>query len=267
MAEDGSDIDLQAYNDQAVVRLYLRSADLQPAEAALFARLRSDLPAMDVLDLGVGGGRTALHFAPAAQSYLGIDYSTAMIEACRKRMPDVRFEVGDARKMDFAPDESFDLVLFSYNGVDHLIESEREQFLSEARRALRPGGLLAFSSHNANYIPQIIDRNRFRIAGSLRDTLRSLKWAAVFRLSNPWIGFRPPPQAGRFRDGVHGFRSAGLYYIRPDLQIAALRRAGMTDITCTGNSESDVVPGDAAQIREWTYPWVYYFCRKPRAQA
>jgi SAM-dependent methyltransferase len=264
MRDGKIDIDRQTYNDKNFVRMYARDSKLQPAEAALLERLRADLPHLDMLDLGVGAGRTAFHFAPVARSYLGIDYSAAMIEECRRQMPNVRFEVGDARAMDFAADESFDLVLFSYNGVDHLTETERGQFLREAMRILRPGGLLAFSSHNANYIPKIIALNRFRIQRSLRETLRSLKWSAIFRLHNPWIGFRPPPQAGRFFDGLHGFKSAGVYYIRPDLQIAALRRAGITDICCVGNDESDIVSADPDLIRNWTYPWVYYFCRRPR---
>lgn len=267
MRDGKVDIDRQTYNDQDLVRVYASTTELQPAEAALFERLRADLPSLDVLDVGVGAGRTALHFAPAARSYLGIDYSAAMIEACRRRMPNVRFEVGDARVMDFAADRSFDLVLFSYNGVDHLTETEREQFLREALRILRPGGLLAFSSHNANYIPEIIAQKRFRFEWSLRETLRSLKWATIFRLHNPWIGFRPPPQAGRFFDGLHGFKSAGVYYIRPDLQIAALRRLGISEISCVGNDETNIVAGDPEQIRDWPYPWVYYFCRRPRDQA
>jgi SAM-dependent methyltransferase len=264
MREDKADIDRQAYSEQSVVALYSRSGDLQPAEAALLGRLRSALGDMDVLDIGVGAGRTALHLAPAARSYLGVDYAAAMIEACRRRLPGVRFEVGDARSMDFAQDNSFDLILFSYNGIDHLVDAQRDRFFREARRALRPGGFLIFSSHNANYIPEIIARNRFRIGSSLIETLRSFKWSTIFRLHNPWIGFRPPPAAGWFFDGVHGYRSAGMYYIRPDLQVAALRRHGMEEIACVGNSERDVVAADDPGIREWTYPWVYYSCRTPR---
>ena len=98
------DIDLQAYEEPTLVALYSRSVDLQLPEATLFERLLSKLGGMDVLDLGVGAGRTSLHFAPVAKSYLGVDYSQAMIEACSRRMPGVRFLLADARSMDFAAD-------------------------------------------------------------------------------------------------------------------------------------------------------------------
>jgi SAM-dependent methyltransferase len=249
-----------------VVGLYARSSELQLPEAALFERLKPDLAHMDVLDLGVGAGRTALHFAPASRSYLGVDYSTAMVEECRRRLPDARFLVGDARSMDFATDASFDLVLFSYNGVDHLTGPQRAQFFLEARRVLRPGGMLILSSHNTNFIPSIIDQHRFRLAGTLRDTLRSLKWAAIFQLRNPGIAFRRPMREGRLVDGVHGFKGGHIYYIRPDRQIAALRRLGMEQISCAPNTSRDFLPADDIRIRDLTSPWVYYVCRKPHGR-
>lgn len=265
MREGKDDVDRRAYGEASLVALYARSGELQPAEAALFGRLKPDLADMDVLDLGVGAGRTALHFAPASRSYLGVDYAAPMIEECRRRLPGVRFLVGDARSMDFAADTSFDLVLFSYNGVDHLTAAERAQFLLEARRILRPGGILVFSSHNANYIPVIIERYRFRLGPNVRESLRALKWAAVFQLRNCGLASRLPFEEGRMSDGVHSFKSAGVYYIRPDLQIAALRRLGMEEISCAANNSADFVPADDARVRQFDSPWVYYFCRKPRA--
>ena len=161
------------------------------------------------------------------------------------------------------PISSFDLVLFSYNGIDHLTGSERAQFLLEARQILRPGGFLIFSSHNANFVPSIIANHRFRMGGSLRDTLRSLKWAMIFQLRNRGLSLRSALQEGRVVDGTHGFKSAGLYYIRPDLQIDALRALGMEEIACAPNTVSEFLPPDDARIRHFTSPWVYYVCRKP----
>ena len=59
--------------------------------------------------------------------------------------------------LDFAADNSYDFVLFSYNGIDHLELPERERALSEMKRVLRPGGIMAFSSHNANFLPVVVD--------------------------------------------------------------------------------------------------------------
>src|SRR5215207_6485792 len=108
---------------------------------------------MDMLDLGVGAGRTAWFFAPRVKTYLGLDYARTMIDRCNQDLPAYKFVVGDACRLDFAADNSYDFVLFSYNGIDHLELPERERALSEMKRVLRPGGLMAFSSHNANYLP------------------------------------------------------------------------------------------------------------------
>jgi ubiquinone/menaquinone biosynthesis C-methylase UbiE len=39
---------------------------------------------MKMLDIGVGDGRTTMHFAQAAEEYWAIDYSQVMIAAYRK---------------------------------------------------------------------------------------------------------------------------------------------------------------------------------------
>jgi SAM-dependent methyltransferase len=259
------DVAQRVFERPDVVAHYARSCELQPPEAALFECLKPELAGMDVLDLGVGAGLTALHFAPASRSYLGVDYSPEMIEECRRRLPGVRFLVGDVRSMDFAADASFDLVLFSYNGVDHLTGPQRAQFFLDVRRTLRPRGMLILSSHNTNFIPAIIDQHRFRLAGTLRDSLRSLKWAAIFQLSNPGIAFRLQMQKGRLVDGMHGFKAGRIYYIRPDRQIAVLRQLGMEQISCAPNIGGDFLPAGDPRIRDLTSPWVYYVCRKPRA--
>ena len=223
------DIDLQAYEEPTLVALYSRSVDLQPPEATLFERLRSKLGSMDVLDLGVGAGRTSLHFAPVAKSYLGVDYSAAMIEACSRRMPGVRFLVGDARSMDFAANSSFDLVLFSYNGIDHLTGAERAQFLLEARQILRPGGFLIFSSHNSNFVPSIIAKTSLPHRGlaARHATLAEMGDDLPAAQSGPQPAIRSPGRPGRRR---HSRLQVGWPLLYPaglaDRRVARARHGG-----------------------------------------
>ncbi|HWO41630.1 MAG TPA: class I SAM-dependent methyltransferase [Candidatus Eisenbacteria bacterium] len=80
----------QVWRDPAVVAEYARAADLQPAERTVLALLEPALASMDMLDIGVGGGRTALHFAHRMRLYVGIDYSPEMIAACRARLAPAR---------------------------------------------------------------------------------------------------------------------------------------------------------------------------------
>ena len=40
-----------------------------------------------MLDIGVGTGRTTMHFAGLVKEYVGVDYSSALIQACPEKIP------------------------------------------------------------------------------------------------------------------------------------------------------------------------------------
>ncbi len=263
MKRQRGDRDRGTYEDLQIVSSYGRNRQLQPPEQTLLDELGPDLGRMEMLDLGVGAGRTAWHFAPLVKSYLGLDYARTMVERCQHDLPAYRFIVGDASDLHFAGDNSYDFVLFSYNGIDHLELPDRERALAEMKRVLRPGGIMAFSSHNANFLGTIVDRFRFRLHPSLRETARSLKWAMAFNLHNPTLRFRLPLSVGMVNDGLHSFKSSGICYIRPDLQVAALERLDMQDVRCAPNESADYSQGSDPVVATFASPWVYYRCRKP----
>jgi SAM-dependent methyltransferase len=149
-----------------------------PAEDYLLAK---HIPGgLDILDVGVGAGRTTAFLAPQAGRYLGIDYSTAMIEACRRRFPAFEFRVADAADLSFLPDGGFDIAFFSFNGIDYLpTDAGRASCLRELRRVTRPGGRIIISSHNARVLalyPQLAGATLLRKAWRL---------ARSFALSGP----------------------------------------------------------------------------------
>lgn len=257
------DRDRGTYEDPQIISSYGRDRRLQPPEQAILDELGAGLGGVDMLDLGVGAGRTSWFFAPRVKSYLGLDYAPAMIERCKQDLPTYEFMVGDACRLDFAADDSYDFVLFSYNGIDHVELADRERALIEIKRVLRPGGVMAFSSHNANFLPVVIDNYRFRLHASARETARSIKWAMAFNLHNPTLRFRLPLDAGMVKDGLHSFRSSGICYIRPDRQVAALARLGMADIDCAMNDDPLFLDGSDPRVATFGSPWVYYRCRKP----
>lgn len=117
-------------------------------EEAALEFLRPSLLAARVLDLGVGTGRTTALLAPAAAIYFGIDSSPEMIELARARHPGADLRVGDARELSDLPDGGFDLVVFSFNGIDSVDRAGRVRVLAEAHRVLAPHGLLLFSTLN-----------------------------------------------------------------------------------------------------------------------
>lgn len=102
----------------------------------------------DVLDIGVGRGRTAIYLAPLAHRYQAIDYSRMMVDACSRALPEVAVEQADMRDLSRFPDASFDFVLASNNVFDAVGHEDRQHVLAGVHRVLRPGGMLMFSSHN-----------------------------------------------------------------------------------------------------------------------
>lgn len=118
-----------------------------PSERVIISGLRSAGGLGDVGDIGVGGGRTVPLLDPAASTYVALDFMPEMVRAATDRFPGVDIRLGDARRLEFT-DASFDLVVFSSNGLDTLGHDDRLVALAEIRRVLRTPGRLVFSSHN-----------------------------------------------------------------------------------------------------------------------
>jgi SAM-dependent methyltransferase len=142
-----TDRNRESYNAPEVVEEYTQLEGLSAAEQRLFDRyLRTD---MDVLDLGVGAGRTTAALHGIARRYVGIDSAESMVERCRERFPDAEFQVGDAADLSAFDDGSFDAVVFSFNGIDNLHPDEtRRCYLRECHRVLRESGVLILSRRN-----------------------------------------------------------------------------------------------------------------------
>jgi len=92
-------------------------------------------PGERVLDLGCGTGHLTAKIAELGAQVTGVDRSAEMVAAARTAYPNLKFEICDARRLEFR--EEFDAV-FS-NAVLHWIH-EPELVLQGVHRALRPGG-------------------------------------------------------------------------------------------------------------------------------
>lgn len=182
---------------------YESMVGLLPAEVELFERHIG--PRDRVLDLGVGAGRTTAALAERSASYVGLDYAAAMVESCRTRFPDLDFVDGDASDLAMFRDNEFDVVVFSFNGIDCIIPAEgRSRCLAEIHRVLVPGGRLILSSHRPFVLVHQSGKLRgvspklalARMARSGRETARLVGRFAT----NPglWSG------AGYCRDSTQG---------------------------------------------------------------
>ena len=135
-------------HDGEVARFASAQGWIDRSERVLLERITKEYVGGDVLDVGVGGGRTVPLLSPFAARYVGIDFVPELVTAASKRFPDADIRVGDARHLDF-PDASFDLAVFSINGIDSISHSDRAIALREIRRVLRPTGAFVFSTHNS----------------------------------------------------------------------------------------------------------------------
>ena len=121
-----------------------------PGEKAATEAVADECRHLPILDIGVGAGRTVPLLRAISNDYTAVDFTPEMLEACKRRFPDVRVQFADARDLSVFPDDSFALVVFSFNGIDAVDEVGRKQILQEVFRVLRPGGLFLFSTHNHN---------------------------------------------------------------------------------------------------------------------
>ncbi|HWI64589.1 MAG TPA: class I SAM-dependent methyltransferase [Symbiobacteriaceae bacterium] len=110
-------------------------------EAAFTAFLRQTIrPGHQVLDVGCGDGLYTLHVSALAQHVTGLDFSPEMIALARRNqqsaaIPNVDFVCAttSGTQLPF-PDQSFDLIYSRRGPGSHL---------ADARRLLKPGGLVA----------------------------------------------------------------------------------------------------------------------------
>lgn len=148
--------DLAVDDNQAVwtsrrsVRAFHDSKELFPAERAALDRYGKAIKSARVLDIGIGKGRTTGHLAGVSAQYTGIDYSSEMVRCAKARFPDVDLRVMDARDLSIFSSASFEIAIFSYNGIDYAGHADRLLILREIHRVLVQGGVLLFSSHNRN---------------------------------------------------------------------------------------------------------------------
>jgi predicted TPR repeat methyltransferase len=164
----------------------------------------------DVLDLGCGTGLVGAEIAPYARQLVGIDLAPNMIEQARARnlYTDLRCaDLAEALARNEASADRYDIVtagdVFIYVG-------KLDEVIPAIRRALRPGGLFAFSAeaaealreshsegyrlgvmgryaHSAEYLRKLAAQSDFEVT-LMRDTRIRLEhrrpvpgWLAVFR--------------------------------------------------------------------------------------
>lgn len=128
----------RAWGESAVDWAYLFEPYARPANEQVFDRLGVG-EGTQLLDIACGSGYAAAVAAGRGAEVSGVDASEALIAIARARSPQADLRVGDMFALPFA-DDSFDAAS-SFNGIWKGCEAA----LVEARRVVRPGGLVGFT--------------------------------------------------------------------------------------------------------------------------
>jgi SAM-dependent methyltransferase len=167
----------------------------------LFVSLGGLSPDEDVLDVGSGVGRGAIGLTGWLRGrYEGIDVVRRGIEWCQQaitpRYPNFHFQVADVYNRHYNPvgrspageyrfpfeDDSFDFVLLT-SVFTHLLPADRDNYISEIARVLRPSGR-CFATF-------------FLLNGEARRSMEDARGPLNFRFSRPgyWTDNERIPEA------------------------------------------------------------------------
>lgn len=156
-------------------------------------------PGDKVLDLGCGNGRFFPFFENNKVNYFGVDNNPHLLKLARENFPSGDFQLEDALNLSF-PNDFFDKV-YSI-AVFHQIPSEelRTRFIREAKRVLKPKGILVLT------VWKIHTKEQYRLL--LEYTLRKLTGKTELDLGDVLV-----PWGEKTERYYHFFTQEGLKFI------------------------------------------------------
>ncbi len=249
-----SELSRSTYESVDIVELYAKQDALQPPEQTILNLLRSRLHQMSMLDIGVGGGRTTQHFAPFTKEYVGVDYASNMIQICRKKFPHLYFDVADARNLSAFKNGRFDFTLFSFNGLDYVNHEDRGRALSEMHRVTKECGYVCMSTHNLNYVPELLKlrfkKNPIGLARELRRIYR------IYSVNKHLKENAKREAYLLLNDGALGFRLI-THYIKPEEHVKHLTNLGFGNIRTFSLEGKEIIPANLTGAKD---PYLYFLC-------
>jgi ubiquinone/menaquinone biosynthesis C-methylase UbiE len=257
---------LAVYSGRLLSWRFQRRTELLPPEASILERLGARLAGGNILDIGVGGGRTTAHLLKISRNYTGIDYSPRMIARCLERYPELSFAVCDARDLSRFEDEFFNLVFFSANGIDYASHEDRITVLREIFRVLAQGGVFVFSTHNRDFDAERSPWDPTRLPLRVNPFVRPLRFLGGIYdyfagIANYVLSHRYEEQcedyAIRANEG-NNYRMLTHFVSIPN-QVEQLERIGYRLIEVVGLDGSWLSACEYDRCRD---PFLYYVCRR-----
>lgn len=232
-----------------------------PGEAAAIAWIADEVRNQPLLDVGVGGGRTVPMLTAISADYTAVDYTPELVSVCRENHPGAHVFHMDARDMSAFSDNSFALVMFSFNGIDAVDYEGRMAILREFVRVLRPGGIALFSTHNLHGPSYRENLGRFvrmpeRGAGPVDYGIDAIRVAYSFPIAafNYWRYSRLNREFDGYALRVCAAHKFGILimYTAFETQCAQLESVGMTTKAVFGNTSAQPLnPADDSSGEYW----------------
>jgi GT2 family glycosyltransferase/SAM-dependent methyltransferase/glycosyltransferase involved in cell wall biosynthesis len=178
------------------------------------------LQGKEVLDIACGEGYGSALLAGAAASVVGVDLSEEAVAHARAAypLPNLTFRRGPADAIPIEGAARFDAIV-SFETIEHLPAVVQAEFLREARRLLRPGGLLLVSTPDKRvYSDEAGYRNEYHLREFQLEEFRDFLGTAfghvsflvqrVFCGSVIWSPEQPERLGSRFQleHSAQGFR-------------------------------------------------------------
>jgi len=252
------------YLKEDIVEEYVSENHLQePEKCILECLMKKGLNKMSMLDIGVGGGRTTLYFAEHVRKYVGLDYSENMINACKTRFVNKKnsiFLLGDVRDMKNIEDNTFDFILFSFNGLDYISHEDRLKALSEIHRVGKPDAYFCFSTHNLQSWNMIFGFWQQFSINPKKMLVNFYYWIQVRYIYNKNIAIGKLKNLSYtiLNDGGHHFQLQ-TYYIYPKDQVKQLSKWFKEIKIFSLRTGKEIEEDKVLDINKDR--WLYYLCK------
>ncbi|MEI6523731.1 MAG: class I SAM-dependent methyltransferase [Bacteroidota bacterium] len=246
---------VKVYDNSEQVNCYINEKDLQKPEQAIINKYFDKIKNSVLLDVGIGTGRTTYHLSGIAKKYVGVDISQGMLNGANEnfRNQNLDFKVCDARNMSIFEDNTFDVVFFSFNGIDYIEIDERILFFDEVKRISKKDALLIFSTHNIQNIPRLM---RLKFSNHPKVFYEYCIKYLKLKFHN-WSADLSNNKVIKINDGLHNFKFLTTY-INPIYQKELLENYGFKNVCCFGYPSGNELNSD--ELINTTDPWIYFSC-------